>query len=95
MDPRDKVLYHGWILYKDEEGENDHLILLGKFEDKDKKSWHSSGLRAWGISIVMTEGLVGWRFVPHTLLQHSGSRIIGKWIPSTSGKLLTTSYNSL
>jgi hypothetical protein len=38
MDLWDWVLYRGWILYKDRvERENDHLNLLGQFEDKAKK----------------------------------------------------------
>jgi hypothetical protein len=30
MDPKDQVIYHGWILYKDkEEGEKDISFFLG------------------------------------------------------------------
>jgi hypothetical protein len=62
-------------LYKDgEEGERG-ILLLGKFEDKAKKSWHGSGLRDRGLLVVMTKGLVGRRVVPHTLLRHARSRI--------------------
>jgi hypothetical protein len=39
VDPRDKVIYHGWILYKDkEEEENTISLFLGNLRTRLRRS---------------------------------------------------------
>jgi hypothetical protein len=64
-----------FYIRKKKEREDDISFFLGKLEDKAKKNWHSSGLRAQGIYFVIIEGLFVRRFIPHTLLQIAGSWI--------------------
>jgi len=50
VDPRDQVLSHGWILYKDGEeiGNEISISLAWAIDENTKKGWYSSGLRAQG-----------------------------------------------
>jgi hypothetical protein len=59
MDPKDRVLYCGWILYKnEEEGEKDISFFLGNLRRRLRRVG-IGGLRAHGLSVMKTKGLVG------------------------------------
>jgi len=58
MDPRDWVIYHGWILYKDgEEGEKDISVFLVNLRTRLRRDdivgdWEPKGSQPWS--------LMGW-----------------------------------